>query len=511
MNPTKQNNGGSVLKWSIALTIFYVLSNLFFMDLGLHDETTFYLSRKDDLSLSVFLTRAEYGPLYATWYKLLSIVVRDNIALYFISWTLLVALSIQLMRIATKSVNSIIPIFVMLGPRILKVWPYVGLFAGALILLGFIFAKSRKTASSAIIVTAVSGFVVGLVRPEFLYAPAMLLAGYIVYALVRRQVDIKTLLICAAIAAMGLSISRHSDTGRGGVALEQHFNLRAAERGDLVNEVSWTSSYAREFFFQNPDKSIKHRLSDYIKANPVAVATHVVRNALDPRTILLALSCAAVSFFLYRSGLPFGALYISVMSLPPLISCTLIYPRDHYIVAILLTLIAGGSIAVAHLLSGRESLKRLASIKGLKVTIVAGLVLVVLAFPLARKTMRLPFKEMSVHGFAAVHPFASTAMELRQLEAQTSFKQPLVIFDPYGGFHHYLHQSWKWIPEFHVLSKEKFLAMIRERHASIFIINDYVLHYYKLSRYDLLQTFKESGYEYRPCSYMPCGVWVAPR
>lgn len=505
MNSAKRNNHSALLKWSIALTIFYVLTNVLFMDLGLHDETTFYLSRKDDLSLSVFLTRAEYGPLYATWYKALSLVVRDNIALYFVSWCLLVAVSIQLMRIATQSVNSIIPMLLMLGPRILKVWPYVGLFAGALILLGFIVVKSRKTASSAIVVTAISGFLVGLVRPEFLYAPAMLLLGYIAYALFRRQVDLKTLVVCLVIAASGLFIARSSDTGRGGVALEQHFNLRAWERGEMGEQVPWTSPHAREFFFQNPDRTVKYKLSDYVKANPGAVAMHVVRNAFDPRTLLLGLACVAISFFLVRAGVPFGALYISVMSLPPLISCTLIYPRDHYIVAILLTLIAGGSIAAAHLLAGRERIKRLHT------PIVAGMILLVLAFPLARKTWKLPFDAMSQHGFAAVHPFLATTLELRELEAQDRFKKPLVIFEPYGGFHHYLKGSWHWIPEFHVRSNENFLTMIQERRASIFMLNAYALDYYKLSASEVERAFRDGGYEYRPCTYLPCGIWIAPK
>lgn len=506
MNQAKNTDSGTVLKWSIALTIFYILTNLVFMDIGLHDETTFYLSRKDDLSLSVFLTRAEYGPLYAAWYKVLSWVLHDRLVLYFASWALLVALAIQLMRVATQSVGTVIPLLLMLGPRILKVWPYVGLFAGALILLGFIVAKSRKSADSALIVTAVSGFVVGLARPEFLYAPAMLVLGYVMYALFRKQVNFKTLIICLIVAGAGLSIARNSDTGRGGVALEQHFNLRASERGEISQEMPWTSPHAREFFFQNPDRSIKYKLSDYVKANPTAVAMHVVRNAFDFRTLLLALACGAISFLLCRAGLPFGGLYVAVLSLPPLISCVLIYPRDHYIVAILLTLIAGGTIAAAHLLAGHEQLK-----SRLRKPVIAGLVLLVLAFPMVRKTMNLPFEAMSTHGFAAVHPVLSTTLELREMEAAGIFKTPLVIFEPYGGFHHYLSESWHWIPEFHVRSNQNLLTMIKEQRVSVFMINDYVLNYYKLSHEDLAQAFRTSGYEYRPCTYLACAMWTAPK
>lgn len=505
MNETNEASRRAMLRWSIALTIIYVLSNVFFMDIGLHDETTFYLSRKEDLSLSVFLTRAEYGPLYAAWYKLLSLLVRDNLALYFVSWCVLVALSIQLMRIATHSVGSAIPMLLMLGPRILKVWPYVGLFAGALILWGFIVAKSRKSTQSAILVTSVSGFVVGLARPEFLYAPAMLLLGYIAFSLVRRQVNVKTLLICTAIAAAGLVISRNSDTGRGGVALEQHFNLRASERGELGDEVPWTSSHARVHFFGNPDRTVKYKLSEYIKADPVAVAKHFLGNALDPRTLLLALACGGIAFLLARIGMANAGLYIAVMSLPPLISCVLIYPRDHYIVAILLTLIAGGSIVAAHFLSGQAWADRL------KRPLLVAMVLLVLAFPLARKTWKLPFEAMSRQGFAAVHPFLSTALELRTLEREDRFKKPLVMFEPYGGFHHYLTGSWRWIPEFHVKSKDQLLTLIRGQTTSAFMVNQYVLDYYKIPAQELEQTFRDSGYMYRSCTHLPCAIWIAPK
>lgn len=504
MKETSGTPEGSVLKWSVALTLYYLVAAAFFLDIGLHDESTFYLSQKDRLTLGSFFTQAEYGPLYATWYKVIAWVVRDNIALYFASWALLVALSVELMRRATHALGSIIPILITLGLPIFKVSPYVGLFASAIALLGFVVVQKRRSADAAIIVTALAGLLAGLARPEFLYAPAMLLLGCLAHAVIRKKPALWTIIACALIAALGLFISRSSDTGRGSVAFEQHFNLRASERGEMGIDSPWTSRHARELFFQNSDKDVKYKLSDYVKAAPMEVVKHVARNAFDPRTLLLGFASLAVAFFLWRTGHPFGAMYVAVLALPPLISCTLIYPRNHYIVSILLTLLAGGSIAGAHLLSGHEKLKRL------KVPFIAALMLLVLAFSLNLKALRSPPKGFEAHWFSALHPVASTLLEMRAIEQQTELRQPLVMFEPYGGVYIYLQRSWKWVAEFHLQSGKHFLEMIREHRASVFMVNDYVLNYYHLTPQEVEQAFRDSGYSARPCTYLACNIYIAP-
>jgi TgpA N-terminal domain len=509
MNPTTRTSRSTVLKWSIALTLYYILATVFFMDIGLHDETTFYLSQKDSITLSSFWTQAEYGPLYAVWYKLISLVVWDNIVLYFVSWALLVTLSVQLMRITTESVGNIIPILVTLGLPMFKVWPYVGMFAGALILFGFIVARSQKSIHGAIIVSALSMLLVGLARPEFLYGPAMLLVGCASYILVaRKRPDVKTALVCIVVAVLGIVISRNSDTGRGAVAFEQHFNLRASERGELGDEFPWTSKHARKVFFQNSTKKIDYRISDYVKSNPVEVVKHVARNVIDPRTLLLAFACAAVAVALYRAGQPLGALYVTFMSLPPLLGCTLIYPRSHYIVSILLTLVAGACIAASHFLRGSERGKRL---EKLRKPITTALVLFVLVFPIAHKAANLPYKHISKYGIAAMHPVVATALELREMEEADMFKKPLVMFEAYGGIHHYLRQPWRWIPEFHVLSSKDFLDLIRNHQASAFLLNRHILDYYNISDEEVDKAFREGGYQARQCMYLDCIILLAPK
>lgn len=505
MTSRQQIRKGTVLNWSLVLTLYYVLATVFFMDIGLHDETSFYLSKKDEITLYSFLTEAEYGPLYAAWYKLISLVVWDNIALYFVSWVLLVVLSVQLMRIATSSVSSIIPILLMLGLPIFKVWPYVGVFAGALILLGFVIAQKQRDLNGAVVITATFSLLVGLARPEYLYGPTLILLACSAHAVIRKKPNLKTLLICLVMAAMGIVISKASDTGRGVVAFEQHFNLRASERGEIGTEVPWTSKHSRKVFFNNTSNEVGHKISDYIKANPTEVIKHVARNVIDFRTILLSLACAAVVFFLHRAGHPLGSLYVAFMALPPLIGCTLIYPRNHYIVSILLTLIAGGWIAGASLNPSREWLKRLIS------PIIVGMVAVVLVFPVAIKASKLSQNLFSKPGFAALHPVVSTALDLREMEDLGMFKQPYVMFDPYGGIHSYLRHDWQWIPEFHVHSGDEFLSLIRERRASAFLINRYVSGYYGLSDQDVDKAIKDGGYQIRQCLHLDCVILIAPK
>lgn len=505
MTPSQQLRKGAVLNWSIVLTLYYVLATVFFMDIGLHDETTFYLGKRDEITLLSFLTEAEYGPLYAAWYKLISLIVRDTIALYFVSWALLVVLSVQLMRIATNSVSSIIPILLMLGLPIFKVWPFVGVFAGALILLGFVIAQRQRDLNGAAVIATTFSLLVGLARPEYLYGPALILLACIAHAVIRRKPNLKTLLVCLVTAVMGIVISKASDTGRGVVAFEQHFNLRASERGEIGNEVPWTSKHCRKVFFNDTEVDAKHTISDYIRANPTELIKHVARNVIDFRTILLGLACAAVVFFLHRAAQPLGALYVAFMALPPLIGCTLIYPRNHYIVSILLTLIAGGWIATASLTSSREWVKRLKS------PIIIGMVALVLTFPVAIKASKLSQNIFSRQGFASLHPVVSTALDLREMEDLGMFKQPFVLFDPYGGIHSYLRHQWEWIPEFHVHSSHEFLSMIRERRASAFLVNRYVTDYFGLSDQDIDQAIRDGGYQIRQCLHLDCVILIAPK
>jgi len=505
MTTSQQLRKGTVLNWSIVLTLYYVLVTVFFMDIGLHDETTFYLGKKDDITLMSFLTEAEYGPLYGAWYRLLSLVVWDNIALYFVSWILLVVLSVQLMRIATSSVSSIIPILLMLGLPIFKVWPYVGVFAGTLVLLGFVMTQRQRDLNVAVITTTMFSLLVGLARPEYLYGSALILLGYAAHAAIRKKVNMNTLLICLVMAVMGIVISKASDTGRGVVAFEQHFNLRASERGELGNEVPWTSKYCRKVFFHDSETELGHKISDFVKANPMELIKHVARNVIDFRTVLLTLTCAAVVFFLLRAGSQSGALYIGFMSLPPLIGCTLIYPRNHYIVSILLTLIAGGWIATASLTTSREWLKRLKS------PIIIAMVALVLTFPVAIKASKISQNIFSKQGFESLHPVVSTALDLREMEDLGMFKQPYVLFDPYGGLHSYLRHSWQWIPEYHLHSSSEFMNLLRERRASALLINRYVADYYGLSDEDIAQAVRDGGYQIRRCLHLGCIILIAPK
>ncbi len=505
MSRTNEGQKISVLTWSILLTGYYLIASIFFQDVALHDESTFYLSQKDRLSFSSFLTGAEYGPLYGGWYKALSVLFTDNIALYFASWALLVVLSIELMRRATKATKSVFPLLITLALPIFKVSPYIGLFSSVVILAGFIATKYQKNAAAAAISIAVSGLIAGLARPEFLYAPAILVIGCLGFHLLYKQPQGKTILACVAIAAVALFISRSSDTGRGAVAFEQHYNLRASEKGQIGDQNPWTSKHAREVFFKNGDREIKYKLSDYVKANPGEVLAHVLRNATDLRTVLLALGCLVVGLYLYKVGNIPGAMYIGVMGLPPVISCVLVYPRNHYVVSILLTLIAGASLVLAQYFSGVERFKRF------RTPALMLLAAMVFVFSLNIHALRSPPKHPAGQGFAALHPIASTILEMRELELAQPENKKLTIFEPYGGINIYLKRDWQRIAEYDVKSKDDLLAMIQRHDANVFISDSKVLSYLHVSKGELEQAFTSGGYESHACAFLECTIYIAPK
>lgn len=505
MNTEADTRKRSVLKWSVALTIYYLFASIFFQDVALHDESTFYLSQKERLSFSSFLTGAEYGPLYALWYKGIALLVQDNLALYFASWALLVVFSVELMRRATKPVGSVIPILITLGLPIFKVSPYVGLFASVVILGGFLATTLQKNTDRGIIAIALSGLLAGLARPEFLYAPAFLLLGSLACTPLLKKPRLHVILVCALITALSLSISRSSDTGRGAVAFEQHFNLRASERGEIGNQTPWTAKHARLFFFQNEDRDTRYKLSDYLKANPTAVASHIVSNVTDARTLMLLLASAGIAFFLYRSGRSLAALYVAVMSLPPIISCAVIYPRNHYVVTIILTLVAAGAIVLNEHLSGHPRIQKL------RTPALVTLLLMVFVFSLNLKALK-SFPSNREHlDFGALHPITSTILQVRRLEQRHTNHRPKVIFEPYGGINIYLQQPWQWVAEYDIKSGDEFLSMIRSRRVSIFVINDYVAIYLKLSRDEIDKELRRNGFDSLNCNHQDCTIYITTK
>src|SRR5690606_12531209 len=118
----------------------------------------------------------------------------------------------------------------------------------------------------------------------------------------------------------------------------------------------------------------------------------------------------------------------------------------------------------------------------LRTPAVLALALMVFVFSLNLKALKSAYANRVVPEFGALHPIASMIMQVRELERGLPEHQPKVIFDPYGGISIYLQQPWQWVAEYDLKSGAELLSMIQNRSASIFVINDYVANYYKLSR-----------------------------
>ena len=100
-------------------------------DVRLYDETGYLRAGVD---LFVARPDIESAPLYAAWYWLGSLIVRNNLYLYFASWCVLVAGCLALPYVIERSRASIIYACIAASLPFYLVWPYVNLFASAIIL-----------------------------------------------------------------------------------------------------------------------------------------------------------------------------------------------------------------------------------------------------------------------------------------------------------------------------------------------------------------------------------------
>ena len=213
------------------------------VDIGLTDETTFYLVPGLRI-LQGISPDLEYGPLYALWYAFWAILRPDPFQLYYLNYfwmtvlpTPLIYCALRRMR-AHPAASALVSLWFLVSQFNLHTWPKVSAFALVLLLLFLALAPRRLDLNLAV---AACGSLVGAyVRPEF-----MLSYGLAALALTaelakrqawRRRPEAKWLwlavLLVPAIlqATVGLPVSRG---GRGWFAFKQHFAL---------NWVVWNNS-----------------------------------------------------------------------------------------------------------------------------------------------------------------------------------------------------------------------------------------------------------------------------
>jgi hypothetical protein len=314
----------------------YLLYAFLWQDVLFYDES-YYLDRGSQVSTSMFFHHLTDGPLYSLWFKVLSFLCPNPEGRYFLSWGLLVTLVATIPWLA-RIRSAWIYALVLLCIPFFNVGPYVSLFASMFFVIGLcLILRLELTVVDALVLSCVLCFLVAFCRPEFEYGVFIAGAASVVAILARGFKESKTRAIASLLLVGGLvgsmvAVVKHSEQSRSGLAFVQHYNLRASQKGLLGGESAPLSLYAYKVFHVAPRSGAT--MGEFFRANPRLFLGHVLDNAMDPKFFLALAALVAVTAYLWlivkEGSLISASVFVVVISIPVAIGSLLVYPRRHY-------------------------------------------------------------------------------------------------------------------------------------------------------------------------------------
>lgn len=360
----REHAGAAASVVALAVVVKAIAGRVGAFDLGFDDECWIL---EAGLALPTRpLPPAEYGPLYAVWYRILGALEPDPVSLYTFNWVVLqLGLAGLLYALALRSgaprlAAGVVTIAWSLS-YIITVWPFAVYFSTAVLALGALATTFQTDRLGATATLAITTAAAAFVRPE-LAIPGMTLSAIVVVWSVTRAVRARrrralwaAIAVPTTIAALVHVFGSPLAGGRSYFAFEQHYAMNRVQAGglDLDPMTAYQSTLAADFPHA---ESIVEAAGE----NPSAFAWHVGRNArLLPERLAWcwttddyvppALSVALSLILLAVLGAGAFALVRRARSVSPrligwlpiwiplgasfLAANLVIYPRDHYFVS----------------------------------------------------------------------------------------------------------------------------------------------------------------------------------
>lgn len=466
-------------------------------DLGLYDETN-YLHRGLQLVRHGILPAPDWGLLYSAWYALLSFFQPDPVALYYLNHRVLCSL-LALAVYGTLRVYgtphlaaAVCAFLVLLADLNVYMWPRVTLFALLIILGSFMIAAAIRNRMVQLGVMAFAALLAAYVRPEYFVVAIwclLLLAAWTVnYAQQGRLAVALSAPACVTLAILAVSgvvtlVGLGLPVGGGErsmAAFRQHFSL---------NWVRWTGStldpwtdydtIISENFgqvdsiaaavAQNPQAFLRHAEDNlrgiFTRAVQLALYdTSVLRSiwpaapwaAREEATVMLLVLIGGLAAWLVWRGLtqPQGETVLPAAMLwgaagyliAGVVSMVAIYPRPHYLVAVILLLV----VVAAALIVRRFGVTPAVSLRG---TLIACAALLLITPTFAQQ-----------HRFG--QPNLATVRALQALD----LRGPVNLLEAQGGFHVYLGDHAIFVRPF--TKTQPFDHFLLENRINIIVLSD---------------------------------------
>lgn len=341
------------------------------VDLLFWDEANYM---KSGMAMPEKFNRA-WGPSYAVWYKLLSFLESDTIRLYYLNYRLMTILpavalfvffALSNIRLWVSFSLGLLFLFASLN---LPVWPKISHYALFVFMLGMILMKYIPNYLVKISFISVFALFISYSRPEFYLSYLGLLALWIV-ALCFRQFRSRPAIIWSVVFLLiGFSAQYlfknplfNFQGDRSALAFAQHFMFNYFTWNEIDQDfwITWMPYYdelfgnaasIKEIYAVNSQMFYLHFLTNF--QNYFIKSFHLFSDAMLPEALVnipikgriailligTVIMMTLVSFNHFFSNLirslrknALVLLVLFIFIAPSLISCFVIYPRDHYMI-----------------------------------------------------------------------------------------------------------------------------------------------------------------------------------
>jgi len=348
-----------------------------FKDMILWDEA-FYMIKGLDIFNKI---PREWGPAYGLWYKLLSMIREDPMSLYYSNYKILtIAGGVLLYLFLTlRKINPLAAIllsgFFMISNINLTTWPYISHFCLIIILLSGIAAGTFNSKAVQWMIYAGTALILSYARPEF-YLAFLMMMVILAIVLAKQKFNFSRSETFAAVGLIALVVIGHFIMGFGlfeqgatfkgsqytrqVFAFGQHYAINFGHWKHIDHAwLAWEEIFGERFevshsFFSTissnwPEfqrhifQNVLHYFQvSFVKFSNLLFAENILGGAWYTRiliwliilviTLALALKDQLWSFFKRLEERDrVSILAFAVFAIPAIISCILIYPRDHYL------------------------------------------------------------------------------------------------------------------------------------------------------------------------------------
>ncbi len=508
----RKNVSDIVLFMTLILAgIIYTYNLQGLIDISLFDETG-YLAR--GLRMTESFPSAEQGPAYSVWYFVLSKFRSDPIDLYYLNYramTILPAL-IFFLLLRTFKIPGFLSFafslaFLCTAGNFLT-WPKVSHFAILILMSGLIFLWHFKKNREIILVLSLISLLVSYIRPEFYYSYLFLTFGLIIVSTYQffksrsYSTFIPLAINLAALIILLLSLGIPTASGnRELVAFGQHYARNWTQWNNDPRDpwTNWMSIISNDFGSINT-------AADALVSNPSAMIRHMFQNVTNVPEImysmfnhfyppsysqkvalkygLLIFLIASIIFFNKHNAskflkrivsnyikFRFLVLIILITMLPVLISTIAIFPRQHYIFMLFVTLV----FVVIILLFSNEGNDE--ETNNFNYAVICCFVVLVLIRPLSESKGNVNQKTLNTTKF------------IRSLDIEAE----IIFLDAEGGYSIYLGNNFKQIEEY---SKEvPFKEFVRLNSINMILLTDELRNYIKFRNDPEWQSFLKNPEE----------------